>query len=146
MAKTMRKEPGRPSPRPKAKPQKARKVEPWELAIRFVVGGAVSVAAALVARGTNEVFGGLFTAFPATLLASLTLIARHGDAEQASSDAAGAVIGGLAFIPCALVIWLTVQRIPAASSFTAGLACWAAASAILYLAATALLRPFDRKE
>src|SRR5215210_3622314 len=60
-----------------------------DFAIRFAFGGAISVIAALIGAVSNESIGGLFTAFPAILVASLTLIDKQEDREHASYDAVG---------------------------------------------------------
>jgi uncharacterized protein DUF3147 len=48
-----------------------------EHVVRFVLGGAVTVAAGLIALRWGPVIGGLFMAFPAIFPASATLIAQH---------------------------------------------------------------------
>ena len=45
--------------------------------VRFVLGGAVTVAAGLIARRWGPVIGGLFLAFPAIFPAGATLIEQH---------------------------------------------------------------------
>ena len=45
--------------------------------VRFVLGGAVTVAAGLIARHWGPVIGGLFMAFPAIFPAGATLIEEH---------------------------------------------------------------------
>src|SRR6478735_3837649 len=54
-----------------------RKLRPAELAWRFVLGGAITTAAGLIAELYGPAIGGLFLAFPAILPASLTLVAKH---------------------------------------------------------------------
>jgi Protein of unknown function (DUF3147) len=48
-----------------------------EHVVRFVLGGAVTVAAGLIARHWGPVVGGLFLAFPAIFPAGATLLEEH---------------------------------------------------------------------
>jgi len=102
------------------------------MAIRFAFGGTISVVAALVGAATTESIGGIFTAFPAILVASLTLIDKQEDPEHASYDAVGAALGAVGFVACALFISLTLQRWPTAASLGVGLSIWLAVSVVLY--------------
>src|SRR5439155_260875 len=84
------------SSRPQVDLGRLREVRPGGIALRFVFGAVISVAAAFFAARYGHRFGGLFLAFPAILPASLTLIERkHGD-NPASVNAAGAVVGAAA--------------------------------------------------
>jgi hypothetical protein len=98
----------------------------YEYLVRFVLAGAMTVVAGLIAARFGPVTGGLFLAFPAIFPASATLIEKHvrerkekaglpgarRGKEAAALDAAGAVLGsfGLAF---GLVIWLMIVQSPA---------------------------------
>ena len=97
-----------------------------DYAIRFAFGGAVSVIAALLGHWITPRFGGIFTAFPAILLASLTLIGKHDGREQSAEDAEGGAAGALALVACAFVIALTVTWIAGAASLVLALALWLA--------------------
>ena len=91
----------------------------YEYAVRFVLGGSITVIAGLLAKHYGPVFGGLFLAFPAIFPASATLVEKHErekkqragivstvrGREAAGLDAAGAAIGSLALACFALVIW-----------------------------------------
>jgi hypothetical protein len=90
-----------------------------EYSVRFLFGGAITLATGFVAKHFGPVVGGLFLAFPAIFPASVTLVAKHerekkqkagmdGTArgeKAAALDARGAAIGtfGLGFF--ALLIW-----------------------------------------
>jgi hypothetical protein len=65
-------------------------------AARFVFGGLVTAVAGLIAHMYGPVIGGLFLAFPASLPASLTLIAQHECERKAKPGMNGAVRGRLA--------------------------------------------------
>jgi Protein of unknown function (DUF3147) len=49
----------------------------YEYLVRFVLGGAMTVVAGLIAARFGPVIGGLFLAFPAIFPASATLIEKH---------------------------------------------------------------------
>ncbi len=68
----------------------------WEYILRFVFGGAITVATGLVASHYGPAVGGMFLAFPAILPASLTLVERHDGRAGATDNARGARLGALA--------------------------------------------------
>jgi hypothetical protein len=78
----------------------------WEHALRFLFGGAVAVAAALIGKRLGPNAGGLFLAFPAILPASITLVKDHEGRAKATDDARGARIGALALMSFAAVTFL----------------------------------------
>jgi succinate-acetate transporter protein len=49
----------------------------YEYAVRFLLGGAVTVIAGILAKRYGPVFGGLFLAFPAIFPASAALVERE---------------------------------------------------------------------
>jgi hypothetical protein len=49
----------------------------YELAVRFLFGGAITAVTGLLANRYGPVFGGLFLAFPALFPASATLLEKH---------------------------------------------------------------------
>jgi hypothetical protein len=65
-----------------------RKTRWYEYAIRFVLGGAMTVIAGLIAARFGSVVGGLFLAFPAIFPASATLIEKHVRERNGSRRAA----------------------------------------------------------
>jgi hypothetical protein len=103
-----------------------------DFAVRFVFGGAISVIAALIGTVFNESIGGIFTAFPAILMASLTLIDKQEDREHASYDSLGAALGAVGFIACAFFISRTLGQWPVAASLGMGLLIWLVVSVGLY--------------
>ena len=90
-----------------------------EQALRFAVGGAITLAAGLIAKEFGPGIGGLFLAFPAIFPASATLVEKHErerkeeegvqgaerGRQAASLDAAGAAMGSLGLLVFALVVW-----------------------------------------
>lgn len=91
----------------------------YELALRILFGGLITVATGLIAQRFGPPMGGLFLAFPAIFPASATLVEkhvcekkqRHGldgknrGREAASLDARGAAQGSIGLIAFALIIW-----------------------------------------
>jgi uncharacterized membrane protein (GlpM family) len=105
-----------------------------EHVLRFVLGGLVTVAAALIAKHWGPVIGGLFLAFPAIFPAGATLIEEHEvqkkkeigrdgrlrGREAAALDSFGAALGAIGLAAFALVLW---RFLPGHSSWaTLGLA------------------------
>jgi hypothetical protein len=90
------------------------------------------VVAALIGAVSKEPIGGIFTAFPAIMLASLTLVDKEEDREHATYDAVGAALGAVGFIACAFFISYTLERVPVAASLGIGLLIWLIVSMGLY--------------
>jgi hypothetical protein len=118
-----------------------------EHAVRFALGGAVTVAAGLIARRWGPVIGGLFLAFPAIFPAAATLIEQHEvkrkreigrdgrrrGREAAALDALGASLGAVGLTAFAVVLW---RLLPGRSSWLAlGLAVagWALVAGFLWI-------------
>ena len=91
----------------------------WDqTAIRFGLGGLITVAAGMIARNFGPGIGGLFLAFPAILPASATLIEKHEKEKKerlgmhgsvrarkaVAIDGAGAAIGSIGLVAFALVV------------------------------------------
>ena len=90
----------------------------YELAVRFCMGGVITVAAGVIAKKYGPGAGGLFLAFPAIFPAGATLIEKHERERKeklglrgtvrgrkaASVDAAGAAMGSIGLLVFALLI------------------------------------------
>src|SRR5579862_9859147 len=74
----------------------AQKTKWHEYAVRFVLGGFITVAAGLIAKQFGPAIGGLFLAFPAIFPASATLVDRHEREKKARAGLNGSVRGILA--------------------------------------------------
>jgi hypothetical protein len=97
-------------------------IKPHEWTIRFLFGGAVCVAAGLIAQKFGPAIGGLFLAFPAIFPAGASLVEAHEKLHKARAgldgtnrgrivaaiDALGAAMGcvGLAGFALVFLIWL----------------------------------------
>jgi len=102
----------------------------WQqYALRFALGGLVTVFTGLIARGFGPVVGGLFLAFPAIFPATATLLAsREREKKQskgldgrrraraaAALDAIGTALGAIGLLSFAVIVWRELaQRRPAA--------------------------------
>jgi hypothetical protein len=90
----------------------------YQLAVRFALGGLITVAAGLIAKRYGPSVGGLFLAFPAIFPAGATLIEKHERERKeklglngkvrgrkaASVDAAGAAMGSIGLLVFAFLI------------------------------------------
>ena len=110
-------------------PSALRQTRVYEYLVEFLLGGAMTVVAGLIAARFGPVVGGLFLAFPVIFPASATLIEKHvrehkekaglrgarrGE-EAAALDAAGAALGSFGLAAFGLVIWLMIVRSPASA-------------------------------
>jgi len=130
---------------PRFRPRKIKEARFRDFAIRFAFGGTISVVAALIGAVSTESIGGIFTAFPVILVASLTLIDKQEDEEHASYDAVGAALGAVGFIACAFFISRTLDQWPVAASLGMGFSIWLVVSVGLY-ALYALVASLGRED
>ncbi len=117
-----------------------------QYALRFVLGGLVTLGAGAIANAAGPVFGGLFLAFPALFTASATLIERrevlnkarrglHGHKRgrrAAALDAAGTVLGSIALACFAFIAWRGLPGHSAAAVLCIAGACWLAIAVLLW--------------
>jgi hypothetical protein len=109
-----------------------RETRPKEIALRFLVGGAVTAAIGWIGHHFGPVVGGVFLAFPSILPAGLTLEEEHEGSRRAAEEARGAVAGALGLVPFALVVrfcppaWSPALVLPlaAAAWFLSAIAIW----------------------
>ena len=119
----------------------------YELAVRFLFGGAITAITGMLANRYGPVFGGLFLAFPALFPASATLLEKHerekktkaGIAntsrgrEAAALDARGAAIGSIGLVGFALIAWKLLPISNGAIALFAALVAWAVISVLIWL-------------
>jgi hypothetical protein len=117
-----------------------------QYALRFVLGGLVTVATGLVAKSFGPVVGGLFLAFPAIFPASATLIAQrerakkrrqglHGDVRArraAALDGAGAVLGAIGLVCFAIGVWKGLEGHGPAWVLSSAALLWLIVSVLLW--------------
>jgi len=108
-------------------------IEFKDYAVRFLFGGAISVLAALVSQLTNGRIGGIFTAFPAILLASLTIISREDGKHETEEDAKGGIVGAVAFVITAIVLSLTLKLLAGALALLLAVVVWLLCAVGLYV-------------
>jgi hypothetical protein len=118
----------------------------YEYALRFILGGAITVAAALIAKRYGPTVGGLFLAFPAIFPASATLVEKHEKQKKeragiqggnrgrmaASLDARGAAMGSIGLMLFALVVWRVLGLVPTAAVLSLAVIAWFATSLSLW--------------
>ena len=118
--------------RPGVDPGGLRKPAAWEWLVRFAFGGAIAVAAGIVARLCGPALGGMLLAFPAILPASLTLVRRHDGRRAAADDARGAELGAIALAVFAIVVASLAGRVPAPLVLGAATLAWIAVAVALW--------------
>ncbi|ETK30611.1 hypothetical protein [Microbispora sp. ATCC PTA-5024] len=121
--------------RVRLRPGELRRPPKRDWVIRFAFGAGVSALAAAVSIVAGPRAGGLFLAFPAILLASVTLVAKEEGVGEADDEVLGATLGALGLVAFAVVVGLTAGAWPLWASLTAAALAWGAASLGLYAAA-----------
>ena len=120
----------------------------YEYAIRFVLGGLVTVAAGIIAKKLGAAVGGLFLAFPAIFPASATLIEKHEGQkkkekgmegtcrarEAAGADAFGAAMGSIGLLAFALLVWKMLPSHSPVLVIGGATVVWWAVSFLIWLA------------
>ncbi len=123
-----------------------RKTKWHEYAVRFVLGGLITVAAGLIAKTWGPVIGGLFLAFPAIFPATATLAEKRETERKrkeglsgvrrgrqvAASEAAGAVLGSVGLTAFALTFWQLLPRADLWLVFVIGVVGWAGVSVAMW--------------
>jgi hypothetical protein len=123
-----------------------RSVKWYEYVIRFALGGAITVATGLMAKSFGPVTGGLFLALPAIFPASATLLEKHEREKKqrlgiaftirgrlaAALDARGAVMGAIAMLAFAGIVWKMLCRTNAGFSLALALSTWLFLATLLW--------------
>jgi uncharacterized membrane protein (GlpM family) len=119
-----------------------KEVRAKELLVRFALGGAVSIIAGIISKAVSARFGGMFLAFPAILVASLTFVQDKEGTRRADRDAIGAVLGGASLVVFAAVGESMFGRHSSVLVLVASLGAWLVSIAVLF-AVLAGIRPDD---
>jgi hypothetical protein len=123
-----------------------RRTEWHEYLIRFLLGGAITLSAGLIAKAFGPVIGGLFLAFPAIFPASATLVDKHEREKKRKAgipvtvrgrlavalDARGAALGAIALAAFALFVWRELPRHQTAWVLSAGIVLWAVVAVLVW--------------
>lgn len=125
---------------PDLTPSKLRQVRLRDYAVRFAMGAAISIVAAIVGKVVGVRFGGTLLAFPAILPASLTLIQEKEGTRRADRNAIGAVLGAAGLVIFAMVADATFRRMDPALALTLAVLGWFCTALLLY-SLLAFLRP-----
>lgn len=110
-----------------------------DLALRFVFGAAISVAAGVIGVLVGPRAGGVTLAAPAVLPATLTIIERLEGRGPAVTEIEGAVPGAIALIGFSLVAAATIVKLPLAAALFLPLATWVVVAIAGYLALAKIL-------
>ena len=127
-------------------PSALKKTKGYEYALRFLLGGAITATAGLIAKETGPVFGGLFLAFPAILPASMTLVESHERQKKeqkglsgvrcgrraAGVDAIGAAMGSVGLMAFAFWTWRFLPRRHPALVLATATLIWFAISMLIW--------------
>jgi hypothetical protein len=117
-----------------------------EWVLRFVLGGAVTVATGLIAHRYGPVFGGLFLAFPSIFPAGVMVIEKHETEKKrkagfedpasgrkaAALEARGAIAGAAGLAAFALLVWLALPTSKPAVVLAAASALWLSVALLLW--------------
>jgi hypothetical protein len=117
-----------------------------EYAVRFIFGGAITVAAGLLAKRFGPIFGGLFLAFPAIFPATATLVEKHEKEKRqkaelstslrgrqaAAVEARGTVLGSFALAAFAWMVWKILPNLNGPWTLAAALSGWFALSVAIW--------------
>jgi len=117
-----------------------------EYALRFVLGGAVTVLTGLIAKEFGPVVGGLFLAFPAILQSTVAQNERHESerkgpdgqdgraqgTQAAGVDAFGTMLGSAGLAAFAALVWRFLPTHGPLVVLTAATVAWIAVSVIVW--------------
>lgn len=129
-----------------AKVSALKETRPHEYLVRFVVGGATTVLAGIVAKYFGPGPGGLFLAFPAIFPSTATLIEAHEKKRMAkighdgtnrgriaaSIDAAGAMLGCVGLAGFSLILRFMLPKQNVLLSLIAAVSVWIVLSVMLW--------------
>ena len=128
------------------KPAAVKETRWYQYAIRFLLGGAITALAGIIAKEAGPVFGGLFLAFPAIFPAGATLIESHVQEEKqkkdvpgtrlarqaAGVDAIGASMGSVGLMLFSFWTWRFLPRENTAIVLIAATIIWFTASVLIW--------------
>jgi uncharacterized membrane protein (GlpM family) len=104
--------------------------------VRFLIGGAVTVATGVIAEKAGAVVGGLFLAFPAIFPVGLATIEKlhnqqagpaargHRARRAAIAESVGAIFASFGLIGFALSSWLLLRVSSLATALSGAVVAW----------------------
>lgn len=118
-----------------------------DYAIRFILGGLVTVLTGLIAKKFGPTVGGLFLAFPAIFPATATLIATQQKEKKkrlslngemrgrlaVAVEAKGTTLGSLGLAAFLLIVFLLIKNHSPVVALGLAIAAWTAVSGLLWL-------------
>jgi hypothetical protein len=115
-------------------------VKRGEVGRRFVLGAAASLLAGVVTQLFGPQAGGLFLAFPAILLATLTLLEKKEGRAAAVASSEGAVLGAIGLAVFAFVFEAAIAKSAPGLALVLALTGWIGTSVALYAAVEVVRR------
>ena len=115
-------------------------VKRGEVGRRFVLGAAASLLAGVVTQLFGPQAGGLFLAFPAILLATLTLLEKKEGRAAAVASSEGAVLGAIGLAVFAFVFEAAIVKSAPGLALVLALTGWIGTSVALYAAVEVVRR------
>lgn len=112
--------------------RQALKVKPGPLLLRFAAGAITSVVSGILALLFGPRIGGIPLAFPAVLVASLTLIEEQEDSEEAREDSRGGMAGAAAMAVFGVVGGVLFEVLPGGVVLVLAAAAWLLVAVGLY--------------
>lgn len=106
---------------------KLREGRPRDWLVRFGFGAGTSLLAAVIGVVWGPVVGGALLAFPAILLASLTMVAKEDGPARSRDDARGATFGALGLVAFAVLGAICFRALATPLVFAVCAAGWAVA-------------------
>jgi hypothetical protein len=124
-----------PDESPQISLETLREVRWGQMAVRFIFGATTSLASGGVSLLFGARPGGILLAFPAILAATLTLIEKEEDSEDAREDARGALAGAAALAAYAGAVALLIGRVPGVVALATAAVTWLVLTCGLYFTA-----------
>jgi hypothetical protein len=113
-------------------PHKIAEARPVDWWTRFAFGAGTSLVAGVVSAAAGPLPGGTFLAFPAILLASLTLVRQKDGAARARDCARGSAAGALGLLAFAIVGSVAFVQLPTPLVFLLATLAWAVVALAAY--------------
>jgi Protein of unknown function (DUF3147) len=113
---------------------KLRVVKPRTLLVRFGFGAMTSAVAAVIGLAAEPRAGGLFLAFPAILMATITLIEDEEGSREAREDARGAIVGAVGLATFAALAAVLFGRLPSPAVLAVATSGWVIVAVGIYVA------------